>query len=303
MMILFIWMCGLGEKLDGERNGDNKMKHIVFFNYVGGKNRTKIQDWIISNFPPHDVYVEVFGGSGGILLNKPPAGLSIYNDINSFLTHLFKIMASDKWEVIADKLENSLYSREIWNECARKCAENDFESEEDFGFSFLYVRLAGFGGKGGTFGYYKLPENIKNTFNKLKFEIIHGRLRDTIVENLSFDDLIPRYDSKKCLFYCDPPYLNVASKSSMKDNDYYVKYMLENDHKKMIEILCKIKGMAIISGYENETYKKLEDQGWTKKSLSIKCTLSSSPGPARITTENIWISPNSQIQKTKSFLF
>lgn len=47
--------------------------------YLGGKNR--IAPWIIGFFPPHKFYVEPFGGSAAVLLNKQPAFLEIYNDL------------------------------------------------------------------------------------------------------------------------------------------------------------------------------------------------------------------------------
>jgi len=56
--------------------------------------------------PKHDVYIEVFGGSGKVLLNKPPSKIEIYNDYNKQLANLFY--------VVAFKLNRVVYSREIF---------------------------------------------------------------------------------------------------------------------------------------------------------------------------------------------
>ena len=45
--------------------------------YPGGKNGAGVKQCIINQIPPHDVYIEPFGGGGAILFNKLPAQRNI----------------------------------------------------------------------------------------------------------------------------------------------------------------------------------------------------------------------------------
>ena len=50
------------------------------FRYLGSKHR--LVPWLLDHFPTHTTYVEPFGGSGAVLLNKTPAPVEVFNDLN-----------------------------------------------------------------------------------------------------------------------------------------------------------------------------------------------------------------------------
>ena len=45
--------------------------------YHGAKFR--LASWLLQYFPPHDCYVEPYGGAAGVLVRKPRAYAEVYN--------------------------------------------------------------------------------------------------------------------------------------------------------------------------------------------------------------------------------
>jgi len=59
------------------------------FPYIGGK--TRLADWIQSHLPAHTTYVEPFGGSAAVLLNKPRSKVEIFNDKDGDVVNFFEV--------------------------------------------------------------------------------------------------------------------------------------------------------------------------------------------------------------------
>jgi len=85
-------------------------------------------------------------------------------------------------------------------------------------------------------------------YNRLeRIKELHKRLDMVIIENLSYEKVIEKYDTKTNFFYCDPPYM--------------LGYTYENskqfDHTQLRDILKKIKGRFILSYDDNPEVLKL----------------------------------------------
>ncbi|MCP4110048.1 MAG: DNA adenine methylase, partial [Desulfobacteraceae bacterium] len=68
---------------------------------------------------------------------------------------------------------------------------------------------------------------------------VHLRMSKVTIENLTYQDFIPRYDRKKTFFYVDPPYYKAP---------YYKHNLLElSEFEEMASILKRCKGQFILS--------------------------------------------------------
>lgn len=93
--------------------------------WVGGKYYTRHE--IISRFPSHDSYVEVFGGAGHVLFAKEPAPKAeIFNDIDRNIYTFFKVLQDNPDELLY-LIYTTPYSRDFFNDILNMKPKNDKE--------------------------------------------------------------------------------------------------------------------------------------------------------------------------------
>ncbi len=49
-------------------------------------------NWIIGHFPAHTTFVDVFCGSGSVLMNKPRCYAEVINDIDEQVVNVFRVL-------------------------------------------------------------------------------------------------------------------------------------------------------------------------------------------------------------------
>ena len=77
-------------------------------------------------------------------------------------------------------------------------------------------------------------------------------IRKVTIGNMSFEEIIERYDKKDTLFYLDPPYYGAEK--------YYQERFLEENHIKLAEMLKGIEGKFILSYNDCEYIRELYSQ-------------------------------------------
>ena len=173
------------------------------FPYYGGRfyQIKNIFEILEKNLDQFDVVVDVFGGSGKVLLNIPDEWkkVKVYNDVNKDLYVTFKVLQdSGKKMQLERKLRNAFPHESIFQEMRR----SDPRSDVDIAFKTIYLHTFSFSGAGKAFKrFYKranLPPLRSEDFLLVK---------KWIIENMDFRDLMKRYNKPGVLLYLDPPYL------------------------------------------------------------------------------------------------
>lgn len=269
------------------------MRSPIF--WFGGKfNMLK---YLLPLIPKHKIYVEVFGGGAQLLFAKKPYGLEVYNDINHDLVNFFKVLADEKlFEKFYRFVSVLPHSRELFYEY-RETYRQEKEIWKRAGKWFVAVRqsFAGTitGGWTHSISIASIRRNMSASSSTWLSSIeglpeIQARLQRVQIDNRDFRELIPIYDSEDTFFYLDPPYvLNTRTAGEVYEYE-----MSEDGHKELVEILLNIKGQAILSGYDSEIYKPLENAGWNRKEFNVRISSQNTRktnGKQDVRTEILWI--------------
>ena len=227
--------------------------------YPGGKSR--MADKIIELFPANYEelhYIEVFGGSAAVLLNKKPSVLEIYNDLNDLLYNLFKVIR-DKPEKLFELYFLTLHSRTALKEAKRNLDKGTVKSDVYKALYMLIRSNMSFSGYGTGFNLAtKKPVIPTSVPMKVHFFEIADRLKNVYIENCDFREIIEKTDTKESLYYIDPPYI-VGHKYDKMMPGIESSFTI-HDHKELAFMLGHIKGKFVLSIDVHPDVVKLYDK-------------------------------------------
>lgn len=205
-------------------------------------------------FPPHRIYVEPFGGAASVLLNKAPAEVEVYNDIDGRLVRLFRVLRDHPVE-FQRRLQLTPYAEAEWQACLETTDDEIEAARRDF----VRWRLS-IGGRGNAWSYTLtrsrrgMADVVSGFLSAIdeQLPLIVERFRRVQITNRDALEVIRKWDSPETLFYCDPPY-HPATRTS--PGTYQHEYS-ESDHEDLLETILSCRGMFAISGYESELYNR-----------------------------------------------
>lgn len=212
--------------------------------WIGGK---RLLRETISHLIPNDIvsYIEPFGGGGWVLFYFHKwAELEVYNDLDSRLVNLFRVVKYHPCE-LAREMCYLFHSREQFLSLMNNPGETDIQKAA----RFMFILSRSFGSKGKQYGtqYSSAITSAGGLIERVNK--ISKRLDKVIIENLSAFNLIPQYDTDNAFFYCDPPYSSGAG--------YEVVSALNFQHEKLKDILKNIKGRFLLSYDDSQKIRDL----------------------------------------------
>ncbi|WP_310584894.1 DNA adenine methylase [Deinococcus sp.] len=259
----------------------------IAFGWYGGK--FSHLDWLLPLLPETTHFCEPFGGSAAVLLNRPPAPVETYNDLDSELVNFFRVLRNEK-EGLIEAIGLTPFSREELRIATedQEAHLSDLERARRFFVRARQVRtglaqtasegrwalclLTSRAGMGGAVSrWLGSVEGLS--------EIVQRLLRVQI-ENAPALQVIARYDSPQTMFYCDPPYVH----GTRGDSRAYGFEMTDAEHEELATTLRRLQGKVAISGYASELYEDLY-AGWTRLEAPTRM-VHSSKGER---TEILWV--------------
>jgi len=234
-------------------------KKLIPFGWYGGK--FSHLDWLLPLLPSCHHYCEPFAGSAAILLNRKPAPIETYNDLDGEVCNFFRTLR-DRKEALIEEIGLTPFSREEFAlACQLDPTLSPLERARRFYIRARQVRtgLA----QTATVGRWA---NCKNTSRSGMSGVISrwlggveampeiaDRLLRVQIENRPARDVIRLYDSPRTLFYCDPPYIH----STRGDSKAYGYETADDEHRALAGVLNSAEGMVAVSNYDCDLMNEL----------------------------------------------
>lgn len=259
--------------------------------------------WITEHFPPHRTYVEPFGGAASVLLRKPRAYSEVYNDLDSDVVNLFRLLREDGAGRLVELVRLTPFARDEFAAAYIHCDE-PFErarrlivrSFMGFGSGGAMANSTGFRANSNRSG--TTPAEDWGNYPEALSAIVE-RLKGVIVENRPALDVMRQHDGPQTLHYVDPPYLpgtrSKAKGSTALKNTYRHELTLD-DHIELLDAISGLAGMVVLSGYPAPLYDD-RLRGWTRIERPALAD------GARARTEVLWLNPAAAEMSNQPSLF
>ena len=239
------------------------------FAWPGGKRALK--KTLLSLMPEHRIYVEVFAGSAKLLFAKEPSEREVMNDLNGEVINFFRV-AKHRPSALAEMFDQEIVHAGRF----RELLQSDSADELDRALRFAYLAWYSYGAKGEHFASSsakgceagKLRRSLDRVHELL--DLTGQRLRNVMIEQRDFADILTRYDSPGTWFYLDPPYVH------FQPNGRY-EALSQERREELFDLLASCQGAFLMSFDDCAEVRELcRRHKFKVQSVQVGYTLSSS---------------------------
>lgn len=237
----------------------HKSEKKIAFGWYGGK--FSHLDFLLP-YLPNDArhFCDVYGGSAAVLINREPAPVETYNDLDSELVNFFATLRHPEMGVrLQREIALTPFSRE---ELTLACTPEDGLGSVERARRFYVRARQTRTGLAQTSSTGRWAQCVLTSRSGMAGAVsrwigaidglppIVDRLMRVQIDNAPALEVIERYDTPDTLFYLDPPYVHEAR----GDKHAYFGEMSDLEHMELARTLHNIKGRAAISGYRSGLY-------------------------------------------------
>jgi len=237
----------------------------------GGKHY--LAKTIISLMPKEGIttFVEPYFGSGAVLLSMPAGDRAeIVNDVDSGLANFWKVLRDpDLFPAFVHQVSLTPFSQEEFEAASEpqddpvlaavsffvRCRQSRQGLMKDFATMTLRRMRR------------RMNEQAAAWLSAVEgLDDVHDRLSGVVVFNEDALNLIESCDSSETFFYLDPPYLS-ATRTAKKA---YRHETNDEHHQALLELLSRIEGRFLLSGYPSDLYSQFADGfDWSVREIKI----------------------------------
>ena len=276
------------------------------FAWYGGKQM--LAQWIVAQFPPHTRYIEPFGGSGAVLMAKPPCAWELFNDLDDGVVGFYRVVQDPD---LAPRLQQTAaltpWSRRLYHQWLRTWP--DHPDPVVRAARWWYVQRAAFSGggqkstpnswsiNGQTTG--DLPAKVATWIHTWEnLPAVHQRWLRVLIEHRDARDLMDRWDAPDVLWYLDPPY----DPTQRNPRHRYHHDVTATTHTEWADRFQELRGMVVLSGYPG-SYPQLEQAGWQRIDRAVVSAAvyrRDTPRTADQRVESLWLNPAAQAARREA---
>lgn len=244
-------------------------ERISAFSWYGGK--ASHLGWLLPLLPKCRHFVDLFGGSAAVLLNREPSSIETYNDLDNNVVNFFRVLREHHDDLVW-ALNLTPYSREERREALRSMREPPPNTAPDVEKARQFFVMARQTPRGQA---QMITNSELNAWRFTRDTIQRGigiynaqwqsgidglaavaaRLRNVQIENYPALDIIRLYNDAGVLLYCDPPYVHDTRR--LDKTSTYAHEMTPEDHRALAVALHAHKGLVALSGYPSPLYDEL----------------------------------------------